>query len=74
MFKESKQKKKKKIQSESCKNEIEKHNSGKSIAAKTHYMTVLHKEKLDIKTAKNMKCWYSTKKIVALSKMTFGCN
>ena len=54
--------------------ETEKHNSGKSIAAKTHYMTVLHKEKLDIKTAKNMKCWYSARKIVALSKMAFGCN
>ena len=55
-------------------NETEKHNSRKSIAAKTHYMTVLQKEKLDIKTAKNMKCWYSARKIVALSKMVFGCN
>ena len=54
--------------------ETEKHNSGKSLVAKTHYMTVLHKEKLDIKTAKNMKCWYSARKIVALSKMVFSCN
>ena len=54
--------------------EIEKHNSGKSLVAKTHYMIVLHKEKLDIKTAKNIKCWYSARKIVALSKMVFGCN
>ena len=51
-----------------------KHNSGKSLVAKTHYITVLHKEKLDIKTAKNMKCWYFARKVVALSKMVFGCN
>ena len=76
MLKESKQKKKKKSWFEFVRqsDEIEKHNSGKSLVAKTHYMTVLHKEKLDIKTAKNIKCWYSARKIVALSKMVFGCN
>ena len=54
--------------------ETKKHNSGKIIVAKTHYMIVLHKEKLDIKTTKNMKFWYSARKIVALSKMASGCN
>ena len=75
MLKESKQKKKKSW-SEFVRqsDEIEKHNSGKSLVAKTHYMIVLHKEKLDIKTTKNIKCWYSARKIVALSKMAFGCN
>ena len=64
-------KKKKKKRSEFCQTirQNRENNSEKTIAAKTYYMTVLHKEKLGIKIAKNMKCWYSTRKIVALSKM-----